>query len=106
MSNKVGISISINVSKILKERLYQGKQGKYLDLTMFLDLDNADQYGNNGFISQSVSKEEMAQNVQTPILGNGKVFYSTIEGVGDSPDNFKDAPKQADEFVPDEDVPF
>jgi len=104
MSNKVGIIISINVNKILKERLYQGKQGKYLDLTMFLDLDNADQYGNNGFVFQSLSKEEREQKVQTPILGNGKVIYSTIEGAGDSPDNFKDAPKQNEEF--DEQIPF
>ena len=106
MSNKIGISIKLDVTKIDKSRIFKGQKGSYLDLTMFLDLDNADQYGNNGFISQSVSKEERAQNVQTPILGNGKVFYSTIEGVGDSPDNFKDAPKQADDFDDGSGIPF
>lgn len=74
--SKVGISISIDVTKIDKSRLFQGQKGTYLDLTTFVDLDNKDQYENNGFISQSTSKEEREQNVQTPILGNVKVFYS------------------------------
>jgi len=72
---KIGVNISINVNKIEKARLFQGKKGKYLDLTTFIDLDNLDQYENNGFIAQSVSKEERAQGVQGPILGNCKVFY-------------------------------
>ena len=73
---KIGVNISINVSKIEKARLFQGKKGKYLDLTTFIDLDNLDQYENNGFIAQSVSKEEKAQGVQSTILGNCKVFYN------------------------------
>ena len=28
------------------------------------------------------------------------------EASGSQPDNFKDAPKQVDEFVPDDDIPF
>ena len=67
---KIGISISIDVSKIDKTRLFKGKKGTYMDLTAFIDLDNKDQYDNNGFISQSVNKEEKANGVQTPILGN------------------------------------
>ena len=74
---KIGVSISIDVTKILKERLYQGKKGKYLDMTTFIDIGEADQYGNHGFISQSQTKEERASNAgHTPILGNCKVFYT------------------------------
>ena len=73
---KLGISISIDVTKIDKARLFQGKKGTYMDLTTFIDTDQLDQYDNNGFISQSVSKEERAQNVQTTILGNCKVFFN------------------------------
>jgi hypothetical protein len=73
---KLGLSIKLDVTKIDKARLFQGAKGTYLDLTTFIDLDNLDQYDNNGFISQSVSKEERANNVQTPILGNVKVFYN------------------------------
>ena len=73
---KLGLSVKIDVSKIDKSRLFKGEKGTYLDLTTFIDLDELDQYGNNGFISQSVSKEEREAKVQTPILGNIKVFYN------------------------------
>ncbi len=74
--SKIGINISVDVTKILKERLIWGKKGTYLDISGFIDLNNQDQYGYNGFVSQSVSKEEREQGVQTPILGNTKVFYN------------------------------
>ena len=73
----VGISLRIDVTKIDKDRLYKGQKGQYLDLTTFVNLDEKDQYDNNGFISQSVSKEERDAGVKTPILGNVKVFYPT-----------------------------
>ena len=74
---KIGISVSIDVTKIDKARLYQGKKGTYLDLTTFIDTDNADQYQNHGFISQSQTKEERDAGAErTPILGNCKVFYT------------------------------
>ena len=74
--SKVGVSLKILVTDIDKERLFQGKKGKYLDATVFIDLDQLDQYGNSGMITQDVSKEEKAQGVQGNILGNCKVFWS------------------------------
>tara|TARA_R110000822_G_scaffold13977_7_gene49284 strand:- start:112 stop:414 length:303 start_codon:yes stop_codon:yes gene_type:complete len=73
---KVGLSVRIDVTKIDKSRLYKGAKGTYLDLTTFVDTEQQDQYENNGFISQSTTKEEREANVQTPILGNVKVFYT------------------------------
>jgi len=74
---KLGISVKIDVSKIDKSRLYKGQKGTYLDLTTFINTAELDQYENNGFISQTMSKEERDNNVEkTPILGNVKVFYS------------------------------
>ncbi len=73
--SKIGISISIDVTKIDKARLYKGKKGTYLDLTTFIDTEQADQYDNHGFITQSPSKDEREQKVKMPILGNCKVFY-------------------------------
>ena len=72
---KLGIEIKIDVKKILKDRLYQGTKGTYLTMTTFIDTDNPGNYGDHGFISQSVSKEERAEGIKTPILGNCKVFY-------------------------------
>lgn len=72
---KVGVSLKIDVSKIEKNRLYKGQKGTYLDATVFIDLDELDQYGNSGMITQNVSKEERQNNVRGAILGNAKVFY-------------------------------
>lgn len=75
------ISLKIDVSKIEKDRLYQGKKGTYLDAVCFYD-DEKDQYGNNGMIVQSVSKEERENGVQGPILGNAKTFESNGRSSG------------------------
>ncbi len=93
---KVGLSVRIDVTKIDKERLYKGEKGTYLDLTTFVDTDEQDQYENNGFISQSVDKEEREKGVQTPILGNVKVFYTDGES----------APVQSNSAPITEDIPF
>ena len=38
--SKVGISVKIDVTRIEKARLFEGQKGKYLDATMFVDLDD------------------------------------------------------------------
>lgn len=90
---RLGLSVKIDVKKIDKSRLYEGKKGTYLNLTTYVDTENKDEYENNGFISQETTAEERKAGVQTPILGNVKVFF-----VGDD-----DAPKKES---PDEDIPF
>lgn len=72
----IGISMSINVSEIDKARLYQGKKGKYLDITCFIN-DELDQYGNRGMVTQSVSQDERAAGIRGNILGNVSVFTGT-----------------------------
>ena len=91
MSKKIGVSLKINVSEIDKARLFAGKKGKYLDATVFIDLEQLDQYGNSGMITQDVSKEEKDQGVKGNILGNCKLFWS--EG-GQAPQQ-QQAPQQA-----------
>jgi len=73
--SKVGISLKINVSMIEKARLFKGAKGMYLDATAFVDLDELDQYGNSGMITQDVSKEEKESGTKGPILGNSKIFW-------------------------------
>tara|TARA_R110002167_G_scaffold94796_1_gene252806 strand:+ start:134 stop:505 length:372 start_codon:yes stop_codon:yes gene_type:complete len=72
MKMKIGVEVQIDVKKIEKARLYAGAKGTYLTMTTFIDLDEKDQYENNGFISHKKNKDE--QN-NTPILGNVKVFW-------------------------------
>ncbi|AUR88514.1 hypothetical protein NVP1115B_39 [Vibrio phage 1.115.B._10N.222.49.B11] len=103
---KVGVSLKLDVTKIDKARLFNGQKGTYLDATVFIDLDELDQYGNSGMITQDVSKEEKQQGVKGNILGNCKVFWSDA---GQAP---QQAPQQqynqappADDFQEDS-IPF
>jgi hypothetical protein len=65
------ISVSINVSKIDKAHLYEGKQGKYLNLVLWETPD--DKYGNDYRVVQGVSKEARAAGTKGAILGNAKL---------------------------------
>lgn len=98
---KIGLSVKIDVTKIDKKRLYEGKKGTYLDLTTFINTDETNEYGDHGFISQSLDKEEREQGLQTPILGNVKVFYT--DQAPQAPQAPQQAPQQ-DNFG--DDIPF
>jgi hypothetical protein len=77
--SKVGVSLKIDVSKIDKARLFKGSKGTYLDATVFIELNEFDQYGNSGMITQDVTKDEKQQGVKGNILGNCKVFWSDTQ---------------------------
>lgn len=101
---KVGISIKLDVTKLDKSRFFKGEKGTYADLTTFVDLDQAGKYGDNGFISQSQTKEERdAKAPNLPILGNVKVFYKDTAPQAPAPQ--AQAP-QAPAPDLDDDVPF
>lgn len=70
---KYGVSLKIDVSKIDKSKMFKGEKGVYLDATVFIDVDNKGQHGDNGMIVQSWKD---APKGQTPILGNATVFWS------------------------------
>ena len=72
---KVAVALKIDVTKIDKAKLFKGAKGTYLDATIFLELGEADQYGNHGMITQSVSKEDKAAGLRGEILGNGKIVW-------------------------------
>tara|TARA_R110000787_G_scaffold265004_1_gene370945 strand:- start:461 stop:766 length:306 start_codon:yes stop_codon:yes gene_type:complete len=98
----VGISASINVSKIDKTKLIKGEKGTYLNITAFVNLDEKDQYDNNGMITQSTTKEERDAGNQGAILGNSRVFY-TGESNNSSP---KDKKETVNDKIPLEEIPF
>jgi hypothetical protein len=72
---KIALALKINLSQIDMARAFQGQKGQYLDATIFVDMNELDQYGNSGMITQDVSKEEKGQGVKGNILGNGKIFW-------------------------------
>ena len=71
----IGISASINVTKIDKTKLFKGKNGTYLNITAFVDTENKDQYDHNGMVTQSITSEEKKSGVKGAILGNTNVFW-------------------------------
>lgn len=64
------ITGSINCNKIDKEKLFPGKQGKYLNIVL-IPTPTSD-YGDY-MIVQSVSKEERDRGIKGAILGNAKL---------------------------------
>lgn len=69
------ISASIDVSKIDKSKLVEGKNGaKYLNLTIFCN-DSKDQYDHDVAISEGQTKEEREAKAKKHYLGNGKTIW-------------------------------
>ena len=67
------ISAKLNVSKILKEHLFKGEKGTYLDITLIENKEGTDQYGNDYFVVQDLGKEAREKGEKGPILGNAKI---------------------------------
>jgi hypothetical protein len=71
--SKIGVSLSIDVTAIMKEHMLKHQNQKtYLDMTVFIDPNTEDQFGNHGMIVQNWKD---APKGGTPILGNAKVFW-------------------------------
>ena len=65
------ISVTLDVKKVEKERLFAGKNGAmYLDVTLIPTTN--DKYGNDFVAIQRVSKEERLRGVKGAILGHAK----------------------------------
>lgn len=67
------ISLSIDVTKITKSKL---KDGKYLDVTISVD-DQTNQWGKNASIYESQTKEERDSKAPKSYIGGGKVVWTT-----------------------------
>ena len=65
-------ALKINTAKIDKSALYEGKQGKYLNIVTIDNKDGQDQYGNDGFIVQELPQSRREAGEKGPIIGNWK----------------------------------
>jgi hypothetical protein len=70
------IRVKINVSRILKEHLFEGKNGKYLDLTLLPCKDGQDKYQNDYSVVQDLGKEARQRGEKGPFIGSAKILQS------------------------------
>lgn len=64
------ISLSIKTEKLEKEHIINGKNGKIVAVVLFENKEGRGQYGDDGYVVQSVSKEAREKGVKGPIVGN------------------------------------
>ena len=71
---------SIDLTSIDKSKLVQGKNGKsYLKFTAMVQ--NQSNFGNNVWVTQSLSKEEREAKTPNITLGNAAVRWISDEGI-------------------------
>ena len=108
------IKIKINVTRILKDYLFEGKNGKYLDLVAWPNKNGAGQYGDTHFVVQDLPREARDKGEQGPILGNltlpdDEQQQPRQKYQGDGRSERKPAPKEGPldrSLDDDDDIPF
>ena len=98
------IKASINLNEIPKDKIYVGKKGKYLPITITIN-DEVDQFGNQGPVVVEQSKEERETKTPKTYLGNVKVVWTNGTNVETAPrPDTQGAP--APNLAPADDLPF
>jgi hypothetical protein len=101
------ITASINLNEIDKTKIIKGKKGQYLPISITIN-DEVDQFGNQGPITMSQSKEEREAKTEKCYLGNVKVVWTNGLNVAPAPregqQDKAQAPAKA--VAQDDDLPF
>ena len=96
---------NINLDNIPKDKIFIGKKGKYLPITITIN-DEVDQFGNQGPICVEQSKEERDAKTPKTYLSNVKVVWTNGTNVPAAPrDSNGQAPPAATQPQAD-DLPF
>ena len=98
------IKTSINLNEIPKDKIFVGKKGKYLPITITLN-DELDQFGNQGPVVVEQTKEERDAKAPKTYLGNVKVVWTNGQNVEPAPRDNNSAPAPAPAAAED-DLPF
>jgi hypothetical protein len=78
------ISANIDLTKIDKSKIYEGKKGKYYPITIAIQ-DELGQFGDAGYIQTEQTKEERDGKVPKTFLGNVKVVWTNGQNVAVTP---------------------
>lgn len=102
------IKTSIDLTKIPKDKIIDGKKGKYLPITITLN-DEVDQFGNQGPVIVAQSKEERDAKENKVYLGNVQVVWTNGDNVAVAPrqdEQAQAAPVGRQPQPVEEDLPF
>jgi len=101
------ITGSINLSNIPKDKIIEGKKGKYLPISISIN-DELDPYGNQGPITVSQSKEEIESKSAKNYLGNIKVVWTNGQMPDPAPRDGQQpvASEQTSQPIASNDLPF
>jgi len=99
------ITVKLKTNLIDKNRIHRGKKHNYLDLVLIENKFGRDEFGYDGFIKQSISKEEREANpdLQMPIIGNFTVYVPRDTPAAPAPSmgtRRQEVPNMADEDCP------
>jgi len=64
---------SIRTKDISKDLLHRGKTGIFINLKFIPMKGGADEYGNDHWVFQDVSKEQREQGIKGPIIGRARL---------------------------------
>ena len=99
------IRTSINLSEIPKDKIFVGKKGKYLPITITLN-DEPDQFGNQGPVVVEQTKEEREAKAPKTYLGNVKVVWTNGNNVATAPRDNQPQTGPSASVAAKEDLPF
>ena len=100
------LKANLNLAAIPKDKIYKGKKGSYLTITITIN-DELGNYGDNGPIIVEQSKEEREAKADKTYLGNVKVVWTNGTNVATAPREGAAAPPpQAAPAAADDDLPF
>ena len=99
------IKASIDVNKIPKDKIFVGKKGKYLPITITIN-DEPDQFGNQGPVVVEQTKDERDAKTAKTYLGNVKVVWTNGTNVDTAPRDGEPAQQSAPAPKPEADLPF
>lgn len=106
MSGKTRIiGARIDVDKIDKKKLFQGKNGRYLSIDIIVN-EELDEYGNDTTITVQQSKSEREAKEKKVYLGNGKTVWTGDSKKKAEPKAETPAQKQSSSGNEMDDLPF
>jgi hypothetical protein len=79
------INAKIDLTKVAREHVFEGKKGRYLDLQIWVN-DEEDKYGNNVAVKQSY---KVGDRFESHYIGNGKKYE---KGGGQQPQQQNEEP--------------